>query len=90
MTITKENLIRHELIGLEAKVVGSSDPSLIGVHGKVSDETKETIVLRFHGDSKVIPKSNSVFVMRIPSGGEVKVDGSKLVGKPENRIKKVK
>ncbi len=90
MPITKENLTRHELIGLEAEVVGSSDPTLIGVHGKVSDETRETIALRFHGESKIIPKSNSVFVIKIPAGGEVKVEGARLVGKPENRIKKVK
>ena len=41
--ISSKNIFYHELIGLELKVVDSSNPSLIGLEGTVIDETKKTL-----------------------------------------------
>ena len=46
--ITKENLMAHEMIGLEAKIVQSSDSSRLA-SGLVVDETKNTFVLESSG-----------------------------------------
>lgn len=90
MPVTRENLLRHELIGLDAKVVNSSVHTLLGVQGKVVDETKGTLVIAQDGKSKVVPKSSSSFVMILPKGVKVTVDGKKILGRPEDRIKKAR
>jgi len=45
MPITpKKNLPKHELIGLEVKVVDSTDKeSLVGINGEVLDETQSLL-----------------------------------------------
>ena len=43
-----------ELIGAYVKVVQSKNDSLIGVHGKVIDETKNTITLQNSKKIKII------------------------------------
>lgn len=43
--ISSNNIFYHELIGLELKVVDSSNPSLIGLCGTVIDETKKTLLI---------------------------------------------
>ena len=38
-------IIYHELIGLDAKVVDSTNPSVVGIRGRVVDETRNTLGL---------------------------------------------
>ena len=80
--------MRGELIGLMARVVMSSHPPLVGVEGRIIDETKNLLVLRTKRGDKKIPKSTSVFLITSPDGNEVKIDGIKIIGRPEDRIRK--
>ncbi len=86
--ITPENLVRHELIGLTVKVVGSSNPKNIGMTGRVVDETRNMIKIeRPDGREAELAKEQHVFSFQLgPSW--IKVDGRVLVGRPEDRIKK--
>jgi ribonuclease P protein subunit POP4 len=85
--ITPKNLLKHELIGLEVEVVESKNKSLVGLRGKVVDETRNMLTIETKkGDKKVI-KSECTFVFHLPNA-LVEVDGSLLVGSPEKRIKK--
>ena len=43
MPITPENLPKHELIGLEAEVIESTDPNQIRIKGEVLDETQSLL-----------------------------------------------
>lgn len=89
MPITPQNLVRHELIGLEVKIAKSTDPTQRGVKGKVVDETYNILKIETkEGKEKKIPKANCVFIFTLPSGIKVEVDGKLLVGRPEDRIKK--
>ena len=88
MPITKRNVLRHELIGLGARVSNSSDPTLVGIHGKIIDETRNTLVIKQAGEPKLVPKITSTLMLTLPSGEEVEVDGAKLVGRPEERVKR--
>lgn len=88
MPITKKNVLRHELIGLEARVVNSSDPNLIGISGTIIDETRNMLVIEQMERPKMVPKANSIFRITLPSGEEVEVEGAKLVARPEERVKK--
>ncbi len=92
MKLTPLNIIHHELIGLDTKVVDSTNKSLIGIEGKIIDETKNLIIVD-DGQEKKIPKSCSSFIFTLSSfDGErylpskIKVDGRLLLSQPENRI----
>ena len=87
--LTPQNLIRHELIGLELTVVGSMNSCSIGLCGRVIDETRNTIVISQGGSRKVIPKATACFRFTLPSGMKVDVNGVQIVGTPENRVKKL-
>lgn len=50
--ISSKNIFYHELIGLELKVVDSSNPSLIGLRGTVIDETKKTLLIEVKSQIK--------------------------------------
>lgn len=85
---TPENLARHELIGLEVKIVSSPNAAMQGVEGKVVDETRNMLVIeKADGKEVSVPKEGSVFSF-VLGGERVKIDGCVLVGRPEDRIRK--
>jgi len=88
MPVTKRNVLRHELIGLEARVTNSSDPGLIGTYGTIVDETRDMLVIEQAGKPKIVPKANSIFILTLPNGEEINVDGAKIVARPEERVRK--
>lgn len=90
MTITKENLIQHEFIGLEMKILDSSEPSLIGKNGVIMDETKNMITLKDEQGLKKVPKRGIKMSITTPKGEEVKVKGKELEARPEDRVKKLR
>jgi len=51
--ITPQNLVRHELIGLKAKISDSSDREIIGIQGKVVDESRNSLALEVKGKEKL-------------------------------------
>ncbi len=83
-----ENIVRHELIGLEVKVAESSNKSQTGLSGKVVDESRHTISIETRKGVRILPKDTCVFSFLLPSGERVRVDGKLLVARPEDRIKK--
>ena len=86
--ITPENLVRHELIGLKVRIAEARNSQLAGTSGKVIDESRNTLTLEVGGREKVFPKEECRFEFSLPSGGKVLVEGSLLVARPEDRIKK--
>ncbi len=96
MKLVPQNIIHHELIGLDIKVVDSSNSTLNGVRGRVVDETRNMFRVKTDEREKMIPKSGSSFIFTIPSSNQnegkrylpsdVKVDGRLLLSQPENRI----
>jgi ribonuclease P protein subunit POP4 len=97
MLISPDNLIHHELIGLEVEVIDSTNISLIGIKGMVLDETKNTLKIEVGSRQlKLVPKSHTHFIFTIPASTgrrylpdknvRVKVDGRLLLSQPENRI----
>ncbi|MEM4245779.1 MAG: ribonuclease P protein component 1 [Candidatus Bathyarchaeia archaeon] len=85
--ITPYTVLKHELIGLQAKVDSSRDPTLLGLEGEIVDETRNTLTLETRGGRKMIPKDVVSLKIALPSGQTVRVKGDLLVGRPEERIK---
>ncbi len=93
MKLTPHNIIHHELIGIDTKVADSTNVSLIGIEGRIIDETKNLVIIESVGQEKKVPKSCSSFIFTIPSQNgkrylplKLKVDGRLLLSQPENRI----
>ncbi len=88
MPITPQNIVRHELIGLKVKISKSQNKSLVGINGKVIDETYNTFKIETNTKEKTIPKNGTIFIFHLPNGKRVEVDGKVLISRPEDRIKK--
>lgn len=88
MSITAQNIVRHELIGLKVKIVKSTDSTQKGITGKVIDETYNTLKIETKDKEKTVIKENCVFIFTLPDKTKVQVDGKLLVSRPEDRIKK--
>ena len=76
-------MIRHELIGLEIEITISKNPNLVGLKGKIIDETQNTITIKTKIGNKKIIKSQ--IKMKIKNQ---ETEGKEIVGRPEERIKK--
>ena len=77
------NILRHELIGLECRVMGSKNKSHIGIEGKIIDETLKSVVI----EGKKIQKKDTMFMVKL-GGKNVHIDGNFIIARPEDRIKK--
>ena len=54
--ISCQNVIRHELIGLDVLVSGAANPFHREVYGHIIDETRNLVVIQTHTGIKKIPK----------------------------------
>jgi ribonuclease P protein subunit POP4 len=79
-----KTLLRHELIGLNVEVISSSNKSLVGLSGKVIDETKNCLILE---NTKKIPKSQVKLKIKIKEK-TFEIEGKKIIGRPEKKKKK--
>lgn len=82
------SVVQHEFIGLDVKVVRSSNPAVVGIAGKVVDETRNTFTILHDEKRKVVIKDTSVFEFALPDGTIVEIDGKVIVGRPEDRVKR--
>mgnify|MGYP001593931572 FL=1 len=82
-----KDILKCELIGLAVEVVSAKNPSLNVIRGKVVDETKYTLVIETVRGVKRLIKSQVTLKMNM-EGKTVEVEGSALVGRSEERIKK--
>ncbi len=82
------SIIQHEFIGLETKVIKSSNPHVVGITGRVVDETRNTLTILHNCERKVVNKDTAVFDFVMPDGTVVELDGKVIMGRPEDRIKK--
>jgi len=83
--ITTENIILHELIGLDTEIIQSSNAKSVGIKGKVVDETKSMFVLRTENGIKKFPKENIIWRFSFDNN-EVTLNGNILTKRPYERI----
>lgn len=84
--ISPQNVLRHELIGLDVLVSGATNPLHQGISGRIIDETKNLLIIETKKGVKRIPKMHSRFQLRLPGSELVEIDGSVMVMVPEKRI----
>lgn len=90
MRITQQNILAHELIGLSVDIMDSSDPSLNNLHGKIVYETKNLLMIDANKSIKKVPKNIVTLSVKLPDGNNCMISGSELVGRPEDRIQRLR
>ena len=87
MNITCKNIHAHELIGLDAKIIDSTDPNLIDREGRIVYETKNMLFIEMDSIKK-IPKSIVKLELLIDDDRCI-IDGKDIIGRPEDRIRRL-
>jgi len=85
--INEKNFLCHELIGLKAKIIESTDTGRVGVLGRIVDETMNLLVIETKNRELKIPKKEVVLRLWLPNKKTVQVQGSKIIYRPEDRVK---
>ncbi len=86
-TYNNKTIVLHELTGLVVKVVKSRDPSQVGIHGTVIDETKNTLLVKTESGPRQIAKDISTFKFRYGRNSFV-IDGNEINFRSWERIEK--
>ncbi len=84
--ITTENILSHEIIGLEAKIVESSNSQIIGLNGTVVYETKSMFTINTKEGFKKIPKNWNKWKFTL-NDNFVEIDGKLLTKRPQDRLR---
>ncbi|MBT5274481.1 ribonuclease P protein subunit [Candidatus Woesearchaeota archaeon] len=85
--ITPQNILRHELIGLNVQVTKALNPLSRNIKGEVIDETQQTILIRTKNGDKKLLKRLATFEFDLKKA-RVEVKGLELIGRSWERIKK--
>lgn len=88
--MSTDNFTLHELIGLTTGVACSSNPEHLVIRGIIVDETKNTLLVFDGVRKRMIPKDTAIFNFILPDKSTAEVDGKKIIGRPDERIKVVR
>jgi len=83
--ITINNITSHELIGLHTEITQSSNTEIIGLNGRIVDETKSMFKINTKNGMKSIAKSQNSWKFSIENQ-DIVIDGSKIAKRPFDRI----
>jgi RNase P/RNase MRP subunit p29 len=86
MTVNCDNGLSQGIIGLQAKILESSDSTIRGIAGTIVFETKNTIFIRKDSVIRQIAKSAAKKLEIQTSSCACFISGSALIGRPEDRI----
>lgn len=88
--ITPSNILSHELIGLNATIVNSPQPTVVGLSGTIIFETKNMLTLKTTVGVKTISKLAAERMKIRLSNNTCFIRGSSLIGRPEDRVLRYK
>ncbi len=83
--ITVDNITSHEFIGLYTEITKSTNPQIIGLNGRVINETKSMFTINTEKGVKSIAKSQNSWKFSIEDK-DVIVEGTKITKRPFDRI----
>lgn len=83
--ITAENLLIHELIGLNTEISASSNSHIVGKCGKIIDETKSMLILNTGNEFKMIPKKFNTWKFFVEEK-EITINGTLLEKRSFDRL----
>jgi len=83
--ITADNITSHEFIGLNTEIIQSSNPQVIGLNGRIINETKSMFTINTVNGTKSFAKSTNNWKFSI-QGKDIVVKGTKISKRPFDRI----
>ncbi|MCV0409986.1 ribonuclease P protein subunit [Nitrosopumilus sp.] len=83
--ITADNITSHEFIGLHTEIVKSTNPQVIGLNGRIINETKSMFTINTEKGTKSIAKSTNNWKFSIENK-DVIIEGSRITKRPFDRI----
>ncbi|MGQ0605623.1 MAG: ribonuclease P protein component 1 [Candidatus Nitrosotenuis sp.] len=75
--------LNSEFIGMQTSIIESSNRSLVGLSGKIVDETKSTFTIKTNNGAKMIPKQHTSWKF----ANDQVINGDLIAKRPEDRIK---
>jgi len=82
-------LVKNELIGRNVTIKHCPDPTWINQSGRIIDETKNTFLIQIGKKQKRVAKKKTTFEFT-NHGKKTIIEGSQLLYRPEDRIKKAR
>lgn len=87
--ITAANIHAHEVIGLHAKILESTNAALVGLAGTIVFETKNTLSIKTDSVTKIVPKSAAKKIEVSTQNGACFISGSSMIARPEDRTSRL-
>jgi RNase P/RNase MRP subunit p29 len=87
--ITAANIHAHEVIGLHAKILESTNTALVGLAGTVVFETKNTFSIKTNNVTRIVPKSAAKKIEVSTQNGACFISGSSMIARPEDRTSRL-
>ncbi|MBN2567109.1 ribonuclease P protein subunit [Candidatus Woesearchaeota archaeon] len=79
-------MYKELLIGTDIKVTEAGNKDLIGIEGRIVDETRNTLIISTPKGRKTIVKDQVVFEAR-KGGQTLIIDGKSIMRRPYDRIR---
>ncbi len=83
--ITIDNITSHEFIGLHTEITKSTNSQIVGLNGRIINETKSMFTINTEKGVKSIAKSQNSWKFSIEDK-DVIVEGTKIAKRPFDRI----
>ena len=80
---------KEEFIGCPVIIEHCSDPTWIGKNGIIVNETQHLYLIEIKNSIKKIEKKTAIFQVTLPEK-TIRINGSKIIYRPEDRIKKTR
>ena len=87
--ISAENILAHELIGLDVEITKKDNLIPSKLYGKIVFEAKNMILLKTIFGIKGVPKAIIKKARIILLGGDCFINGSSLIERPEDRVSRI-
>src|ERR671927_50907 len=87
---TGDNILYHELIGLKIKICQCTQPDFINLVGEIILETKNMLIIKTSKCVKKIAKNIIYKAILYLHRKTCYINGILLIGRPEDRILKIK
>ena len=83
--ITADNIRSHEFIGLHTEIAESTNPQVIGLNGRIINETKSMFTINTENGTRSIAKSTSSWKFSIQNK-DIVVNGANIAKRPFDRL----
>jgi len=83
--ITADNITSHEFVGLNTEIVQSTNLQVVGLNGRIINETKSMFTINTEKGVKTIAKSTNSWRFSIENKDMI-VEGSKITKRPFDRL----